>query len=116
MTRKTAGSVAILLALGVVIMAACGKDGRADRPGCSGSTVSCTLGDPRGVGELERRPGEPLVDRTDLAGTGRVVRSLAVFAQISDIHITDEESPLRVEVIDRRGDRSPRRAAATPHQ
>ena len=88
-----------------MLLAGCRGEGRAARTGCPGSTLVCTLGDPRGVGELQPRAAEPLIDRTDLAPAARVVKSLATFAQISDTHITDEESPLRVEVIDPLGQR-----------
>jgi hypothetical protein len=95
-----ARGVAVVFACGALLLGGCRGRGTATSRACPGSTLVCTLGDPGGVGELEPQPGKPLLDRTDLAPAGRVVRTLAVFAQISDIHITDEESPLRVEVID----------------
>ncbi|MET7286474.1 TIGR03767 family metallophosphoesterase [Streptomyces sp. NPDC005573] len=51
-------------------------------------------------------PGEPHIVRRDLAGsaTAQVTRSLAAFAQMSDLHIVDDQSPLRVECLDRLAD------------
>jgi 3',5'-cyclic AMP phosphodiesterase CpdA len=70
-----------------------------------GSTLVTTLADVSGNGVLAPAGGERLVPRTELAPAGRVVRTLATFAQISDAHVTDEESPLRLEVLDRLGGR-----------
>jgi metallophosphoesterase (TIGR03767 family) len=51
-------------------------------------------------------PAEPHIVRTDLgiaAGSGRAASRTAVltFAQISDVHIVDTQSPMRVEYLDR---------------
>ena len=52
---------------------------------------------------LERGPGEPLRDRGELGGAGRPGATLATFAQITDAHVRDEESPARVPFLDRLG-------------
>ena len=56
-------------------------------------------------------PGEPHLVRTDLGGTpagdraGRR-RALIAFAQLSDVHVVDAQSPMRVEWADRLDDES----------
>ena len=92
---------AALTAVGVAsLIAACGNGGSQATTGCPGSTLRCTLLDARDVGALDPGPGEPLVQRRDLAPAAAVARTLVTFAQISDAHVTDAESPLRVEAID----------------
>lgn len=68
-------------------------------------TTTGTLVDADGDGRLEAGPGEPLVPRTDLAtpSGGATPSSLAFFGQLTDTHVVDEESPLRVEFTDRLG-------------
>jgi 3',5'-cyclic AMP phosphodiesterase CpdA len=95
-TRAMTAAVLATLAL-----AACGGDEPAAP--AAGSTLQATLVDRDGDGALERGPGEPLRARTDLGRPGRPGAVLATFAQITDAHVRDEESPARVPFLDRLG-------------
>ena len=44
-----------------------------------------------------------MLDRTELAPRSKPGKVLAAFAQLTDAHVTDEESPARVEMLDRLG-------------
>ncbi len=80
------------------------------RPSTSGSTLEATLlpgrAGPGGYRRLERGPGERLGLRRDLGGVlpSDRCRSLVSFVQLSDLHVTDAQSPARAEFLDRHGD------------
>src|SRR4051812_13418682 len=87
-----------------------------------GSTLARTLlhGTP-GTGGYRRivpGPGEPSVVRGDLlAGAARGTGSrtaLAAFAQLTDMHVVDAQSPARVEFLDRLNDPGSPLAAQVP--
>ena len=78
-----------------------------------------TAADPgaRGWRHLVRGGGETHEVRTDLGGHAPVgtLRPLASFVQVSDLHVTDAQSTIRAEWLDRLGDDdSPLRAALGP--
>lgn len=87
-----------LLVAAIAVIAGCASSGPPP-----GSTVSGTWVDHNGDGILERGPGQPLLDRTELAPRARVVRTLATFAQLTDAHVVDTQSPARVPFLDRLG-------------
>lgn len=87
-------------AAALVILAGCGAGDRPATQAAGGSTLDQTLQDPDGDGVLESHPGEPLLDR---GGDAKPVRTLATFAQITDAHVRDEESPARIPFLDRFG-------------
>lgn len=82
------------------VLAGCGGGAASFTPG---STLRRTLVDPDGDGLLAAGPGVPLLDRTELAARARVGRPLAAFAQLSDLHVRDAQSPGRVAFLDRLG-------------
>jgi 3',5'-cyclic AMP phosphodiesterase CpdA len=94
---RTPRTWALLVA---VVAAAAGCAGSSSAPG---SSVSGTWVDRNGDGLLERGPGQRLVDRTDLAPRARPLRTLATFAQLTDAHVMDAQSPARVPFLDRLG-------------
>jgi 3',5'-cyclic AMP phosphodiesterase CpdA len=92
---------ALLIVVLALVPAACGgDDARTAARGVAGSTLDATYVDTNGDGFLEQGPGEPLIDRGPKAGLGR---TLTTFAQLTDTHVRDEESPARVPFLDRIG-------------
>jgi 3',5'-cyclic AMP phosphodiesterase CpdA len=89
----------VLLVLACAVLAGCGSSGGAG----GGSTLRATWSDPQRNGVLERGPGEAFMDRTELAPASAPVKQLALFAQFTDAHVRDEESPARVPFLDRYG-------------
>jgi 3',5'-cyclic AMP phosphodiesterase CpdA len=85
--------------LAAAVLAGCG--GSAGPAG--DSTLKATWVDLGHTGELKRGPAEPFVQRTELAPRSRPVKQLALFAQFTDAHVRDEESPARVPFLDRYG-------------
>ena len=81
------------------------------------TTVSATIRPDVSINGGYRRlalaPGEPHLVRRDLGGAqpGRF-RRLTCFIQLSDLHVTDAQSPARVEFLDRFGDADSEFAAA----
>jgi 3',5'-cyclic AMP phosphodiesterase CpdA len=90
-------------ALALAALAGCGQlqHESATPASRSGDTRAATLIDRDGDGRLEVGPGEPLVARGGRAG--RTTAVLATFAQLTDAHVRDEESPARVPFLDRLG-------------
>ena len=74
----------------------------------AGSTIERTIGDRNADNRLEYDAGERHIVRESLAraqsGRARRRRQQIFFAQLTDTHVIDEESPLRPEFLDRVGD------------
>ena len=91
---------AAALAGAALVLPACGGDNRPAQASATGSTLDSTLVDKDGDGFLERGPGEPLINR---GAKARLGKTLTTFAQLTDTHVRDEESPARVPFLDRTG-------------
>jgi 3',5'-cyclic AMP phosphodiesterase CpdA len=90
-------------ATGLLLVAALALAGCGSTAGSGGDTLHATWTDPHRDGVLQHGPGEPLVERTALAPESKPVKQLALFAQFTDAHVRDEESPARVPFLDRYG-------------
>jgi metallophosphoesterase (TIGR03767 family) len=100
------------LALGVAVLA--GASAAEPRP--QPDTPQRTIVDRNRDNRLEYGPAEATQVRTDLAqrGPGGTARQLIFFAQMTDTQLVDEESPARVEFVDRIG--RPYEAAYRPQE
>ncbi|GLW29295.1 TIGR03767 family metallophosphoesterase [Actinoplanes regularis] len=77
-------------------------------PGARTTLARTVVRGPAGAGgyaRLTAAPGEPFLFRGDLAGVSRHAcrrrRVLTCFAQLSDVHVMDVQSPARFEFLDR---------------
>ncbi|MDA8292414.1 MAG: TIGR03767 family metallophosphoesterase [Actinomycetota bacterium] len=79
-------------------------DGHATTTACG--TIVPGEASPLGYRRLVRAPGEPSAVRDDLGGArpSTSLRSLLAFVHLSDLHVTDSQSPARAEFLDRHGD------------
>ena len=109
-TRFRVGGTALLLCraaivVGVALIAGGCLGGASATPSlpASGSTRIATWVDITGGGILQLGPAEPMLPRTELAAASPPRKQLALFVQLTDAHVTDEESPARVEMLDRLG-------------
>ncbi|MEV6008233.1 TIGR03767 family metallophosphoesterase [Streptomyces sp. NPDC051976] len=68
-----------------------------------------------GYQRLVAGPGEPHTVRNDLwSYQGHVTLPIAAFAQMTDLHIVDDQSPARLEFMDRYADAGPPHNASYP--
>jgi metallophosphoesterase (TIGR03767 family) len=64
---------------------------------------------------LTTGPGEPHLLRTDLTdAVTQPALAITAFAQLSDVHVVDDQSPLRVEFLDRLANPGPPHEASYP--
>src|SRR5215217_8417815 len=80
------------------------------------STVDTTIADRDGDNRLEPAPGDAYEQRRELGSriAERPGTALWTFGQLTDIHVVDEESPARVEFLDKLG--PPFTSAYRPHE
>ncbi len=90
------------LALGAFVLAGCGTGAGLGRA-VDGSTLRSTYVDPGADGTLRSGPGEPLLDRTELAPRALPGIVLATLAHVTDAHVLDGQSPARVPFLRRLG-------------
>jgi metallophosphoesterase (TIGR03767 family) len=114
---KIAGTGAVAAALDVALPAAVTRAAFAAAPVLTTLDQTVQIGDPGdgGYRRLVAGPGEPYVVRSDLTGgMTTVTQVLATFAQMTDLHIVDDQSPLRVEFLDRYANAGPPHFASYP--
>jgi len=91
----------LLTLIAAVVLSACGGSEVAVTQG--GSTREATLTDSDNDGLPQPGPGEPLLDRTDVAPKAPLSNEIARIAILNDPQARDEESPARVGFLDRLG-------------
>ncbi|GAA3600494.1 TIGR03767 family metallophosphoesterase [Kribbella ginsengisoli] len=120
-TRRTVlaagGLTAVAEALGISPQAAAGNAGPAASASIATTPIQTTLDTTvalgpdigRGYRRLVAAPGELHLLRTDMAQVGLPLadRPLIAFAQMTDLHVVDDQSPLRVEFLDEYADYGP---------
>jgi len=107
------GLAALLLTLiAAVLLGACG--GTEETATQGGSTVDQTLTDQDNNGLPEPGPGEPLLDRTEIAPAAPLQSEIARIGILNDPQIRDEESPARVPFLARLG--APFTSTFRPHE
>lgn len=103
MTELTRRQVLLTSAAGIGALALSGCGSSSPSFAESGSTLESTWGDPAGDGQLRVQPGEPLVERHDLAERTGLGTSLGTLGHITDAHVLDASSPARVTFLARLG-------------
>ena len=91
----------LLTLIAAVLLSGCG--GTEETATQGGSTVDQTLTDQDNDGLPEPGPGEPLLDRTEIAPAAPLQSEIARIGILNDPQIRDEESPARVGFLDRLG-------------
>src|SRR5690349_24938172 len=95
-------SIRAVLAAALLLMLAAA--GVAVAAGAS-STANRTIADLDGDNRLEPGPGDAYEQRSELGQrtAAKPGAALWTFGQLTDIHVVDEESPARVEFLDKVG-------------
>ncbi len=107
-----AGAAVAAAAAGLAVGPEAGARAAVSRVATLAATIRRGRADGKGYARLVHGAGEPHVVRTGLgyaAKPGRAARRrpLAAFVQLSDVHVVDVQSPLRVEWTDRFDDPGP---------
>ncbi len=104
--RQFLSEAALGAGAGALALAGCGGGGSGSAgPAASGSgsTLLSTWGDPIGSGQLQIGPGERLVQRLELGPRAAGAGVLATLAHLTDAHVLDASSPVRVTFLNRLG-------------